>query len=169
MYGEAVRENAYNVSHPLSGVYLFSLPFYLLQWPIWIGIIGGALVGVSAGYRATKHHIMQQKLKFYERNRKNGEKTSVPHIVILGTGMAGFNETNLGGKAAVQTQIPKISQNRFFTCDGGFPGSQNHRSPESHGGRQSWGRCHPRGGDSQHSKPLAQCQYFCNLHEPRRY
>ena len=63
-YGEAVRRNAYNVSHPLSGAYLFSLPFYVLHWPIWIGIICGALVGVSAGYRESKRHIMQE---FYER------------------------------------------------------------------------------------------------------
>src|SRR5215472_5605339 len=70
MYGEAVRRNAYNVSHPLSGVYLFSLPFYVLHWPIWIGIICGALVGVSAGYRATKHHILQQKLELYKSARE---------------------------------------------------------------------------------------------------
>src|SRR5215472_13087323 len=38
MYGEAVRWNACTVSHPLSGVYLFSLPFHLLHWPIWIGV-----------------------------------------------------------------------------------------------------------------------------------
>jgi hypothetical protein len=45
---------------------------------------------------------------------ENWEKTSVPHIVILGTGMAGFDETKLGGKATVQAKISKINQNRFL-------------------------------------------------------
>ena len=74
--GGAVRQNAYTVSHPLSGIYLFSLPFHFLHWPIWIGIVWGAVVGISAGYREAKRHIMQQKLEFYERaQHDNGRGT----------------------------------------------------------------------------------------------
>jgi hypothetical protein len=67
MLGGAFCQNDYTVSHPLRGAYLFSLPLYLLHWPIWIGIIFGAVVGISSGYREAKHHIMQQKLEFYEK------------------------------------------------------------------------------------------------------
>jgi hypothetical protein len=63
IFGEAVRENAYTVSHPLSGVFLFSLPFHLLHWPIWIGIICGAVVGVSVDTeQPAPHHAAETRV-----------------------------------------------------------------------------------------------------------